>query len=155
MIYDSTLTGRDFDSAEWNHWYDGEWATMFVLAPGGLRCNHIAELTGFIRADCICLDSGWHLFCCRVEPYSISPEEARELLARVLLERSGGGYLLPPHGSRESLSPEVVELLQRLAPDLGVENGDGTRELSEKTYQVRGLKMMKLGRFAMRYAIAV
>jgi hypothetical protein len=60
------------------------------------------------------------------------------------MERSGGGYLLPSHGSRQPLAPEVVELLQRLAPDLNIQNGDGTYELSEKVNRVRGFKGIKL-----------
>ena len=140
----SGFTGDEYDYEEWNEFSDGDWGAMFVLAPRGMRCANTTELPGFIRSDAICLNFGWHLFCCRPDMYAISPQEAGRFLFHSVMEHSGAGYLLPSHGSREPFTAEIVELLQRLAPDLNIQSGDGTSELSEKAYRVRGFKPMQL-----------
>jgi hypothetical protein len=137
----SGFTGEEYDYEEWKEWNDGDWAAMFMLTPRGMRCEHSAELPGFIRADAVCLNDGWHLFNCKADPGLISPKEAQRFLCHAAMERSGGGYLLPSHGSREPLAPEIVELLQRLAPDLNIQSGDGTYELAKKVSSVRGRSM--------------
>ena len=146
----SSFTGDEYDFNEWAEFNDGDWGAMFVLAPRGMRCANTTELPGFIRADAICLNFGWHLFCCRPDIYAISPKEAQRFLFHIIMEHSGAGYLLPSHGSREPFTPEIVELLQRLAPDLDVKNSDGTFELSEKVNNIRGFRPMKLNFFSMK-----
>jgi hypothetical protein len=49
----SSFTGLEYDFNEWAEFNDGDWAAMFLLSPPGMRCQHSAELPGFIRADAI------------------------------------------------------------------------------------------------------